>query len=235
MSARTNNSAVIIGSGPGIGSHTAAIFASKRFNKVALVARNQTQLEKDAATVAKAAPGQVEVKTYSTDITDHAKFTETLKQISNDLGVPEFVFFNAAIVRQSTLLEFSEEDMLFDFKITTTGLHVAAKWAIPLLTSLAKKDPTAKPTLMVTNSHLPENPSAELFALSLTKASQKNLTRSLRAKFEPEGVHICLLTVAGTVRDENKYLNNKHVATKAWDLYNQENGSWTEDVRIEEP
>ena len=54
MTPRTDHVAVIIGSGPGIGCHVAKIFASRRFNKVALIARNQTQLDKDAEAVSSA-------------------------------------------------------------------------------------------------------------------------------------------------------------------------------------
>lgn len=232
MSTRSNNTVVIIGSGPGIGSHTASIFASKRFNKVALVARNSAQLEKDAATVSSAAPGQVEVKTYPTDIIDSKKLAATLSQIKNDFGAPEFILFNAAIIALTPLLEFNDEGIVQDFQISTIALYNTAKWAIPELSALAKQDPTAKPTLMVTNSHLPETPIADLFSLSLTKASQKNLTLSLRDKFAAQGIHICLLAVAGTVGDENPNLNNKNVASKAWDLYNQEKSVWSEEIRI---
>ncbi|KAK1237143.1 hypothetical protein MKX07_006022 [Trichoderma sp. CBMAI-0711] len=232
MSSRSNNSVVIIGSGPGIGSHTAAIFASNRFNKVALVARKPAQLEKDAAFVTAAAPGQVEVKTYPTDITDSKRLANTLEQITKDLGTPEFVLFNAAIIAVTPLLEVDDESILTDFKISTIALHNTAKWAIPQLAALAKEDPSAKPTLMVTNSHLPETPWEDLFSLSLTKASQKNLTLSLRQKFGPLGIHICLLSVAGGVADENPNLNNKNVANKTWELYSQDKGAWTQEIRI---
>ncbi|KAL6872118.1 dehydrogenase [Trichoderma novae-zelandiae] len=232
MSSRSNNAVVIIGSGPGIGSHTAAISASNRFNKVALVARNPVQLEKDAAFVNAAAPGLVEVKTYPTDITDSERLANTLEQITNDLGTPEFVLFNAAIIALTPLLDFDDESILQDFKISTIALHNTAKWAIPQLAALAKQDPSAKPTLMVTNSHLPETPLEDLFSLSLTKASQKNLTLSLRQKFASLGIHICLLAVAGTVADENPNLNKKNVANKAWELYNQDKSAWAEEIRI---
>ncbi|MBE3045512.1 SDR family NAD(P)-dependent oxidoreductase [Candidatus Bathyarchaeota archaeon] len=234
MSSRTDSCAVIIGSGPGIGAHTAAIFAANRFNKVALVARNPVQLEKDAATVSNAAaPAKVEVRTYSTDASDHVKLAKTLEQISEDLGTAEFVLYNAAVVAQSTLLESCEEDMLRDFRISTIGLHVTAKWAMPQLISIA--DPAAKPTLMVTSSHLPEEPEAAVFSLSLAKAAQKNLVRSLRQKFgAEEGAHVCLLTVAGYVDETRRLLNSTNIANEAWRLYSQPKDAWTEDVRIEE-
>jgi hypothetical protein len=41
----------------------------------------------------------------------------TLEQITADLGAPEVVFFNAARVLPSTLLEADEEGMIYDFKV----------------------------------------------------------------------------------------------------------------------
>ncbi|UKZ77059.1 putative secondary metabolism biosynthetic enzyme [Trichoderma virens FT-333] len=235
MSSRSDNAVVVVGSGPGIGTNTAAVFAAKKFNKVALVARNPAQLEKDAATVISAANGNVTVKTYSTDVIDPVKFTATLKQISQDLGAVEVVLYNAAIVAESRHIEVTDEELIRDFMISTVALNNLSKWAFPQLTELAAKDASAKPTVIVTSSHLPETPEANLVSLSMSKAAQKNFTRSLRLEFEPKGVHVALLSVAGYVLDSNERLNAKNIAQEAWNLYNQPNGSWTEDVRIEEP
>ncbi|KAH6606922.1 hypothetical protein Trco_006075 [Trichoderma cornu-damae] len=235
MSSRSNNTVVIVGSGPGIGTNTAAVFASRKFNKVALIARNPIQLEKDAATVASAGNGNVTVKTYSTDILDSAKFVATLNQIDQDLGNPEVVLFNAALVMESRHLEVTDEELLRDFKVSTVALSNLSKWAIPQLVALAEKDATAQPTVIVTNSHLPETPQTNYVSLSVSKAAQKNFTRSLRLQFEPKGVHIGILSVAGYVLETSKQLNPKNIAEQAWNLYSQPKGSWTEDIRIEEP
>ncbi|KAL7943423.1 NAD(P)-binding protein [Trichoderma barbatum] len=235
MSSRSDNAIVVIGSGPGIGTNTAAVFAAKKFNKVALVARNPAQLEKDAATVTSAANGNVTVKTYSTDVIDPAKFTETLKRISQDLGTVEVVLYNAAIVAESRHIEVSDEELIRDFKISTIALNNLSKWAFPQLTALAAKDSSTQPTVIVTSSHLPETPEANLVSLSMSKAAQKNFTRSLRLEFEPKGVHVALLSVAGYVLEDNKQLNPRNIAQQAWNLYSQPKGSWTEDIRIEEP
>jgi len=42
---------VVLGSGPGIGSQTAAHFAAQGFNRVALLSRNKQRLPEDAATI----------------------------------------------------------------------------------------------------------------------------------------------------------------------------------------
>jgi len=235
MSARSDNAVVIVGSGPGICSNTAAVFAANKFNKIALVARNTTQLEKDATFVTSASNGNATVKTYSTDVLDPAKFTTTLAQINKDLGTVEFVLFNAAIVAESSHQEVSDDELLRDFKISTIALNNLSKWAFPQLTALASSDASSKPTVIVTSSHLPEAPETNLVSLSMSKAAQKNFTRTLRKVYEPKGVHVAILTVAGYVTETNKYLNPRYIAEQAWNLYSQPKESWTEDIRIEEP
>ncbi|KAK1242366.1 hypothetical protein MKX07_000352 [Trichoderma sp. CBMAI-0711] len=235
MSPRSDNAVVIIGSGPGIGTNTAAVFAANKFNKVALVARNPVQLDKDAESVRASVDGNITVKTYSTDVIDPAQFTTTLKQISQDLGTIEVILYNAAIVSQSRHFQVTDDELIRDFKISTIALNNVTKWAIPQFVALAEKDASTQPTLIVTSSHLPETPETDIVSLSVSKAAQKNFTRSLRMEFEPKGVHVALLTVAGYVFDHNQVLNAKYIARQAWELYAQPKGSWTEDVRIEEP
>lgn len=81
------------------------------------MARNQDQLKKDCETVKKAR-ADATVKTYAVDVTDSAALRRVLADIKDDLGPPEAVFFNAARVRPSTLLEVEDEELLYDYKVS---------------------------------------------------------------------------------------------------------------------
>lgn len=123
MSAQTSYCLVVVGSGPGIGSHVASLFAAKRYRKIALISRNNERLQKEKLIVEQAAlPNPVIVRTYSVDITHTDKLQNALSQISTDFGTPECVYFNAAIVRPSQLLQTSEEEVITDFKVQTPRL-----------------------------------------------------------------------------------------------------------------
>jgi len=122
---------VVIGSGPGIGVHVASAFATRGFNRVALVARNQAKLNSDRATIEKAAAAGASVKvgTYATDITDHVAFNNILNRMDEEMGPAECVFYNAATVRPSVLLETSEVDMEQDFKVRSSpGMRYDPKY-----------------------------------------------------------------------------------------------------------
>lgn len=279
-------SLVVIGSGPGIGVHVASHFASEGFSKIALLARSTEQLERDSAAVRmRSDHGHVDVRAYPVDVTDSAGLRAALGRVTDDLGPPEVVFFNAARVKPSILLEVGDEEMLYDFKacaidipcgtasnvytllkindtrytihdtrnlqqvdicpkrhvltktspqISAVALHQTAKWAIPHLTKLAKQDSSAKPPLLVTSSHLPQSPEPDLFVLSLTKAAQRNLAESLAKVYQPQGVHVGLVIVAGSVAPEKTGLNPGNIAKKTYELFAQERGGWTLETYLKE-
>jgi len=111
---------VVVGSGPGIGSATACLFAQRGFKKVALIARNVDRLKEDSRAVEQAAQqahADVSVGTWAVDITDTAAYQNVLDEVAG-FGTLECLFFNAARVQESSLFEESTEDMEYDFKVS---------------------------------------------------------------------------------------------------------------------
>ncbi|GJN66302.1 hypothetical protein PLICBS_000319 [Purpureocillium lilacinum] len=223
MANRTDRSLVLIGSGPGIGRHVAIEYARKRFNKIALVARNPTQLAEDKAAVeAAVVDGKVDVQTFAVDITDTAKFRAELENIGRVVGTPECVYFNAARIIPTPFFQATEEDILYDFKINCTALYAAAEWAFPQLVDLKRSDSQARPSFLVTSSLLPKYPIADLFILSMVKAAQRNMVQSLSDVYKPQGVHVGVIAVGGPVSPSSATLNPTNIAARAWDFFNQD-------------
>lgn len=109
---------VVLGSGPGIGSQTAAYFAAHGgFNKVALLARNAERLSEDAAVVKKAS-SSVHVATYPVDFSDTSALQSTLQKVESELGKPEVVLFNAARIVPTKIGEESADNVVQDFKVS---------------------------------------------------------------------------------------------------------------------
>lgn len=126
---------VVVGSGPGIGSATAAVFASHGFSKVVLIARNADRLREDCRVVedaARQAGKSVHVGCYAVDVTDTNAYRMILDKVAK-FGSLECVFFNAARVEQSVLLEKSVEDVEYDFKVCL--LSTTARFG-PILTQI---------------------------------------------------------------------------------------------------
>jgi len=234
MATSTSSSAanvlVLIGSGPGIGVATASLFAAQSpqvFSSIALVSRDATRLGIDRESILAASSHAIKVRTFSQDITDSPGFERTLKEVEK-MGTVSCVLFNAARVEPSDLFEFPDEELMRDFKTTNVALRTAARWAIPLLSKLQASE---RPCFFVTSSLLWADPIPQMFALSLTKAAQRNLVMSLQ-KMYGEKVHIALLNVGGQVTETSEWFSPKIVADKYWELYCQQRDAWKGELSV---
>jgi len=118
---------VLIGSGPGIGSTTAALFAAKKFDKIVLISRNAERLGQERKTVierAKQAGRDVQVKTLAVDIADSKALQDALSEVRK-FGDVEVLLFNAARVQPSPMLETSSDTIMADFKVSLASLTTA--------------------------------------------------------------------------------------------------------------
>lgn len=115
--AALNKTLFVIGSGPGIGRAVTTLFATKRYNKVALIARRAEQLSLEQKAVEDAVGSQVKVKTYAVDVVDSEALLKALGDAEAAFGKPECVFYNAARVLPSELLSHDVKDIEYDFKV----------------------------------------------------------------------------------------------------------------------
>ena len=219
----------IVGSGPMIGSHVARHFATNGFTQIALFSRSASNLSRDASFITAAAPSAA-VHTYTADVTDHVALSTALERAVVEVGVPEVLVYNAARINYGIFGQYSTDDMLVDFKIPNLGLYTTASVMMPHLQALAKSYPNAHPALYVTSSALIHQPFTPVFSLSMAKAAQASLVKLLAA--ENEGVvHVALVTVGGQVSTEEKVNNPANIASKFWDLYEQEKGRWELEMK----
>ncbi|KAL2810312.1 hypothetical protein BJX63DRAFT_423157 [Aspergillus granulosus] len=229
-----NRLLLLIGSGPGIGVSVASRFARGHFDAVALIARNPSQLSKDREAVLAAAADagrDVTVQTWQVDIGDLDLLQRTLLEIEC-FGSLECVYFNAARVGPSVLLEFPDKGVEEDFRVSSLALYITARWAMPLLLKNQAQSADWNPAFLVTSSLLPTVPFPDWFALSMTKAAQANLVKSLDKIFSPQGIHVGLVVVWGMVSPESPGLNPSNIAEHAWKLYSQKREEWTSQVTV---
>ncbi|KAI0432241.1 hypothetical protein F5Y09DRAFT_339899 [Xylaria sp. FL1042] len=162
----TDRHLVLVGVGPGIGRSVACLFASKRYNNITLISRRAEQLKIEQAEVEVAArPRPVKVRTYAVDVADSGALSDALVDAETAFGKPECVYFNAARVIPSQLLNHDVKEIEYDFRLTVSALYVTAQWAMPSLQDLAKVDTSAQPALVVTGGVLHVEPDPKLFAL----------------------------------------------------------------------
>jgi NAD(P)-dependent dehydrogenase (short-subunit alcohol dehydrogenase family) len=221
---------VVVGCGPGIGVATASLFVAKGFESVALLARNAERLKTDIAAIKKVNP-DARVEAYTANTGDNVMLLKALQQVEKELGAPEVVLFNAARIAPAMIGEESVENILDDFKNMNLGLYVTATWAKPHLEARAKEG-KAHPCLFLSGSGIGDTPFPPLFSLSMQKAAQQNLMRSLGQVLGPKGVHVAYASIDGQVADDDPVVNAKNIASTYWGLYQEEQKDWGDRVVI---
>ena len=110
---------VVVGSGPGIGSHVAALFAQNGFERIVLMSRNAMRLSADATIVRSSVPEAI-VDTVTVDLAQTKSVESALKDVDRHLnGTPlECVFFNAARSGTSKVLGWPGEAFQRDLHVS---------------------------------------------------------------------------------------------------------------------
>lgn len=118
-SSQTHGALVVVGSGPGIGVHVAAAFASHGFEKIILLSRNAARLIQDAESVKEKSGSDASIHTVPTEIANTEELKKSLAEVDKVLeDTPlECVLFNAARVAPSKLLDFPVNEIEFDLNV----------------------------------------------------------------------------------------------------------------------
>lgn len=134
---------VVIGSGPGVGSHIAARFAREGFRKIILMSRDEARLKVDAATIRMAALN-TDIDTVPVDLTMTVSVRRALIEVERRLdGMRlECIVFNAARVATGEILSWPVEELQRDLHVT---LHPHTVNAIGTNVCLSRKDHSCKP------------------------------------------------------------------------------------------
>ncbi|MFI7135394.1 SDR family NAD(P)-dependent oxidoreductase [Nonomuraea sp. NPDC050153] len=203
--------AVIIGAGPGIGRSVARRFAREGL-RVAVVSRSGTTLD------------LVGVLAYKADSTDEAQLKAALDAAAAELGTPDAVVYNAALIRPDTPGEATVRAQLDAWAVNVVGALIAAAHVAP---AMARR---GSGSFLITGG-MPE-PKARYVSLSLGKAGVRTLVALLDQEYGPSGVHVAGVTVAGPVAPGTAF-DPDDIAEHYWRLHTQPREQWEREVRYD--
>lgn len=140
------------------------------------------------------------------------------------------MLYNTARIEPGTFGDYSQEDVVYDFKMPNLGIYVTATLLLPRPQRLAKRSSTAHPAIYITSGAIKHQPLGLVFSLIMAKAAQASLNRM--STEENEGVgHVALMTVGIVVSLEEKVNNPKNIAGKCLGLYSQGKGNWKVEMK----
>lgn len=208
--------AVIIGAGPGVGRSVAHRFA-REGHPIALLGRNATTLHAVAATLG----SDVSVVELAADSTDEAALRAALDKATAELGPPEVVVYNAALIRADLPGELSIREHQESWAVNVGGALTAAAHAAPLMAAHGGGS-----FLITGGMPLPDH---HYTSLSLGKAALRAAATMLAQQYGPSGIHVATVTIAGPVAPGTPF-DPDDIADHYWQLHTEPRDSWRHEV-----
>jgi NAD(P)-dependent dehydrogenase (short-subunit alcohol dehydrogenase family) len=216
------SSAIVIGAGPGLGTAVARRLAREGLD-VAVLARSAATVE-GALGAIRGPAGRALGRTA--DVTDEAALRAALDDVVEAHGVPDVLVYNAALVRSDAIGDLTARQHLDAWAVNVVGAITAVAHLGPAMARAGRG------TILLTGG-LPD-PLPEATSLSLGKAGIRALAALLARDYEPRGIHVATVTVAGAVAPGTAF-DPDEIAAAYWRIHSQPPEAWEREVRYPGP
>ncbi len=199
----------IVGMGEGIGMAIARKFAPAGY-QIAMIARNATKLAAYQATLQS---DGISAHYVPADAGDRESLEAAFANIRDQLGHPDILIYNAAVLRQQNILEESFEHLVDDFKVNVAGALVAVQAVLPAMRSQNQG------SIFFTGGGLSLYPQPELASLSIGKAGIRCLAKTIAATLKETQIRVGTVTICGMVSPTDPKYNPELIADQFWTLH----------------
>lgn len=220
---------IIAGVGPGNGLAFCKKFLKQGY-QVAILARSFERMQEYAK-------DSEDIHPFSCDLSDPDSIEHTFTEITETLGIPAVLIYNAGSGLFGTPLETAREDFEGAWKLNALGLFCATKFVAPQMIQAGGGN------ILVTGATASLRGGANFAAFSSAKAAQRNLAQSLARSLGPEGVHVSLLIIDGIIdiprarkmfpdKPDGFFIQPDDIAETYYNLTQQNKSAWTFEVDI---
>ena len=210
--------AVIVGVGPGLGRAIARTFAQAGY-PVALLARDKGKLDDYAAEIA---PARDDVRGYQADAADPADLRAALYSAITELGAPDVLVYNIAVVRKDSPIGGDDQDWANVVAVNVLGGRVAADAVLPELRG-------GRGSLLFTGGGFALHPNREYASLSVGKSGLRAYVQVLHEQLAGAGVHVTSVMITKALGSEPRY-EPAVIARSYLDLHHQPQSEWQPEL-----
>jgi len=238
--AETDETALIVGGGPGISASCARLFVQEGL-KVAVAARNPEK------PVLKELADRHGVATYGCDAANPVSVAELFAAVANDMGTPKLVVHNidgrvADIIGKGL----ADADPGLVLQTITNGAYSAFLVAQQAAKQMLATEPDSdghRGTIIFTNASAAMKGYPKSGAFAMTCHAKAGLAESMARELMPQGIHVAHVPIdaaigwtqedgsrshrrAGTAVDDN-LADPDHIAATYLHLHRQHRSTWT--------
>ena len=208
---------IVVGAGTGVGQSVARRFA-KEGMPVGLVARSRetlTHVDRELSGLGSTVVAQ------PADVTDETALRAALDGVVDELGSPDVVVYNAALIRADAVGELSSAEHQAAWAVNVAGAISTAAQLVPGMQAKGGG------TFIITGG-MPEV-DERYVSLSLGKAGVRALVAILDRQFASTGIHVATVTISGTVAPGTAF-DPDDIAEHYWRLHNEPRDAWSTEI-----
>lgn len=231
----TNENAIVVGVGPGLGASLVRCLARAGMN-VAAAARNRDALQAALTDI------EGNVRTYACDTTREHDVQTLFENAARDLGAPALVVFNAGAFVRTALVETTTEDFERCWRVGCLGGFLVGREAVRSLLEAPGAD-GHRGTIIFTGATASLRGGARFHNLAVGKFGLRALAQSMAREFQPQGIHVAHVVIDGQIasdrpgyrveeRGAQAVLDPDAIAASYLQLHRQPANAWTLELDL---
>ncbi|MBX3502098.1 MAG: SDR family NAD(P)-dependent oxidoreductase [Alphaproteobacteria bacterium] len=219
-------SALIVGSGPGLSASLARLFAREGM-RVALAARN---IDKLAGLTA-----ETNAQAFACDATDAAQVSRLFQDIERTQGAPDVVVYNASARARGPVAELAPADVQRAIQISAFGGFLVAQEAARRML------PKQHGAILLTGASASVKGYALSAPFAMGKFALRGLAQSMARELAPKGVHVAHFVIDGGIRsaartdpanNPDSLLDPDAIAASYLHVLRQPRSAWTWEIEL---
>lgn len=230
--AKRTGVAVVAGVGPGLGAALARRFAEGY--AVALIARRAEYLRELGDEIRASGASAMEA---SADLSDAKQVEAAFRAISERLGAPDILIYNAGNFPFGGITEVTGEQFESAWKVNAFGAFLCAKQVVDTMIRRGSG------TILLTGATAGVKAGARSAAFGPAKFALRGLAQSMARDLAPRGIHVAHINIDGVIDAEDTrrrfsqlkpedMLAPAAIAEAYWQLAHQDRSAWTMETEL---
>jgi NAD(P)-dependent dehydrogenase (short-subunit alcohol dehydrogenase family) len=226
MSHLSYRTALIVGAGSGLSASIARAFA-KADMRVALAARSLADLAPVAA--------ETGAKLFACDATDRDQVTKLFAGVSESIGAPEAVVYNASYRVRGPFAELDPAEVEKSLAVSAFGGFLVAQEAVRRMLVRAHG------AMLFTGASASVKGYAHSAAFAMGKFALRGLAQSMARELAPRGIHVAHFVIDGGIRSARRtqapdaadsLLDPDAIAASYLHVLQQPRSAWTWEMEL---
>ena len=226
MTSPRYETALIVGTGPGLSASLARLFVREGL-RVAVAARNADKLA--------ALSQETGASAFACNATDAGEVARLFDEVERKIGVPDVVVYNASGRSRGPLVDLVPAEVERALAVSAFGGFLVAQQAVKRML------PKGHGAVLFTGASASVKGYAQSAPFAMGKFALRGLAQSMARELAPKGIHVAHFVIDGGIRSQSRVdpadkpdslLDPDAVAASYLHVLKQDRSAWTWEVEL---